>query len=126
MLSTRELMLLGLIDSLRDAEDEELDERLDHLWVIAEDIRKLEKAPDPMPAGWNRPAPASQEDLENALENALEHVRMRDSWEGLIHWTMPTDESELEGADYGLLARYRVGNLEGQGGMHVFAPLDTP
>jgi hypothetical protein len=34
---------------------------------------------------------------------------------------MPTDEPELEGADFGVLARYRIGNLDGQGSLRVFS-----
>lgn len=77
---------------------------------------------DPMPAGWNRPAPATQDQLVAVLEDALEHVRVRDSFEGFIQWSMPTDEPELQDADFGLMARYRVGNSMGQGGLRVFTP----
>ena len=79
---------------------------------------------DPMPAGWNRPAPADANQLVEVLEDVLTLVREGDSWEGFVQWSMPTDEPELEGADFGLIARYRIGNLAGQGGLRVYSPDD--
>jgi hypothetical protein len=77
-------------------------------------------AADDLPAGWNRPAPASTEDLTAVLHDALERVSIGDSFEGFVEWLMPFDEPELAGADFAVRARYRVGNLHGQGGMRVF------
>ena len=79
---------------------------------------------DAMPAGWNRPAPASLAELVDVLHDAYDRVAEGDSWEGTITWTMPTDEPELEGADFGLMARYRIGNRDGQGGLRVFTKGD--
>jgi hypothetical protein len=76
---------------------------------------------DPMPAGWNRPAPASTGELVRVLLDAVARVHAGDSYEGTITWVMPTDEPELEGADFGVLARYRIGNLDGQGSLRVFS-----
>jgi hypothetical protein len=76
---------------------------------------------DPMgAAGWNRPAPASLDDLVALLEDVLDVVREHDSFEGFVQWVMPTDEPELVDADFGVLARYRVGNSMGQGSLRVF------
>lgn len=75
---------------------------------------------DPMGAGWNRPAPASFIEMAEVLRTAAEHVEEGDSFEGFIQWVMPTDEPELVGFDCGVMARFRVGNLAGQGGLFVF------
>lgn len=89
----------------------------------------MEDGPEvPVPAhmlmdyGWNVPAPATQDEVEAELRRALMHVAANDSFEGTITWTMPypPEEPWLEGADFGLIARYRVGNRDGQGGVHVF------
>lgn len=84
------------------------------------DIYAIEGMPDPLPAGWNRPAPANTPDVLNVLRAAAEHVAAGDSFEGTITWVMPTDEEELEGYEFGMVARYRVGNLDGQGGVKVY------
>jgi len=92
-----------------------------------------------MDLGWNLPAPCSLDELVDVLEDALLIVRARDSFEGTITWSMPTSEPWLtevdeeavkEGvdpawarrptADFGLVARYRIGNSMGQGGLRVF------
>jgi hypothetical protein len=87
--------------------------------------------------GWNLPAPADKVQLVALLEDALRHIRADDSFEGSIVWTMPTDEAWLypEGttfddngfpedsarpSDFGVIARYRIGNSEGQGGMRAY------
>jgi hypothetical protein len=126
MLSTREVILLGMIDALRDSLDDatlpgnDADDAASSLFTYAQHVRQVESVPDPMPPGWNRLAPASQAELEDVLHDALERVIAGDSYEGTITWTMPTDEPELEHADFGLVARYRIGNLAGQGGLRVF------
>ena len=123
MLTTREVILLGLIDAVRaeDAGSEPAYLAMARLFDYAQHVRDVENVPDPMPAGWNRPAPASKYEVTSALTDALQRVRAGDSFEGFIQWTMPTDEPELEGAEFGLMARYRVGNLDGQGGMRVYS-----
>lgn len=71
--------------------------------------------------GWNLPAPASWKDMENLLTDVLLSVSRGDSWEGTVTWTMPTDEPWLQEADCGVVARYRVGNLEhGQGFLRAY------
>lgn len=70
--------------------------------------------------GWNLPAPCSTPELISVLHGVLEAVEAKDSFEGTITYVMPTDEPWLEGADFGLLARWRVGNSMGQGGLTSF------
>src|SRR4051794_117312 len=71
--------------------------------------------------GWNVPAPCTQAELVSVLEDALERVRAGDSWEGTITWVMPTDEAWLQISEFGLIARYRIGNSLGQGGLRAFS-----
>lgn len=102
-----------------------------------------------LPLGWNEPAPASKEEFVEVLEDALAAVRAGDSMEGFIEWHMPSPdpcpgcggrgdapnggacprcegeghtwrEPLMEGADFELKARYRVGNSLGQGGVRAF------
>lgn len=110
---------------------------------------RARERPDTMPAGWNRPMAASKDDLLEALEGALAHVRADDSFEGFVEWSMPIpgpceachgtgkffkadcvrcggsgvrwEDPRMSEAAFGLRARYRVGNSMGQGGMRVFA-----
>jgi len=86
------------------------------------DLKQVLDAEDPMSAaGWNRPAPATVEQLLDVLEDVRAAVAEGDSFEGFVAWSMPDpDEPELAGADFGLVARYRIGNLQGQGGLRVF------
>lgn len=74
----------------------------------------------PLPLGWNEPAPATRHEVVDVLRDAADAVELGDSFEGFIAWSMPTDEPELADADFGMFARYRVGNREGQGGLRVF------
>src|SRR4051794_22281331 len=92
-----------------------------------------------MDLGWNVPAPADKEELISVLEDVLALIRADDSFEGTITWSMPTDEPWLTEvdedaiargvdrewarkptADFGLVARYRIGNSLGQGGLRAF------
>lgn len=124
MLRDNEALMLELSERVIAAAREhgvpvEVGETIATLDLYCRDLRRRE-ALDTLPAGWNRPAPASTDELESTLRDALEHVVIGDSWEGTITWSMPLDEPELEGAEFGLVARYRVGNLQGQGGLRVF------
>jgi len=115
VITPREEHLLALIrvllDNPTDATARELVER--------DTVQFVER--DDMPAGWNRPAPASTSELVRVLLDVVSRVHMGDSFEGTITYTMPTDEPELAGADFALVARYRIGNLDGQGGLRVFS-----
>jgi hypothetical protein len=97
---------------------------------------------DGLPLGWNLPAPATTEELLFVLDDVRACIEAGDSFEGYFAWSMPTDEQWLypEGTafdeygypvsnsdgppeplgEFGLLARYRVGSADGQGGMRVF------
>jgi hypothetical protein len=92
--------------------------------LLVNQIRKHEGIADTLEPGWNRPAPANVDDVVGVLEDAAERVAMGDSFEGTITWTMPTDEPELEDAAFGMVARYRIGNLQGQGGLRVYTKAD--
>src|SRR4051794_38107641 len=82
---------------------------------------ELHHAPDDgMDYGWNVPAPCTKAELVSVLEDALARVRGGDSWEGTITWVMPTDEAWLQSSEYGLSARYRIGNSHGQSGVRTF------
>jgi hypothetical protein len=87
--------------------------------------------------GWSHPAPASKEEILGIIADAAEHVMQDDSFEGIIMWSMPVgseEEAELADrdwrwgeADFALLARYRIGNAMGQGGIRMFAkPVKIP
>lgn len=130
MISDREVVMLGLIDALvREARvqgvEPEVAAAIANLDLFARRMLELEDMPDTLPAGWNRPAPATTSEVVRALIAAAGSVVDGDSFEGTITWTMPTDEPELEGAEFGLVARWRVGNRDGQGGVRVFAPGDA-
>lgn len=102
-----------------------------------------------LPYGFNEPAPASKEELLETLRDVIALVEADDSFEGFIQYSMPTPDPcgrcdntgvflgsrcevcdgvgdvynppVLEGADFGLMARYRTGNSMGQGGMTIFS-----
>lgn len=135
MIDAREAILLDAIETIAEAMDglkgrgrkegaEVLARTIYSAREFARQVREQEGIPDTMPAGWNRPAPASLRELCDVLEDASERVGIGDSFEGTITWVMPTDEVELAGAEFGLVARYRVGNLDGQGGVRVFTAGD--
>jgi len=137
MIDIREGALMDYIERIAGAMDglkqrgpseaaEQLAQTIFDARAFVRHVRESEGAPDDMPAGWNRPAPASNDAVCGALHDALEAVEIGDSFEGFVMWTMPTDEPELQGADFGLMARYRVGNLQGQGGLRVFTGEDEP
>lgn len=95
--------------------------------TLVNEIRRHEGIADTLEPGWNRPAPADVDDVVGVLEDAAERVAMGDSFEGTITWMMATDEAELaelEDAAFGMVARYRIGNLQGQGGLRVYTKAD--
>lgn len=131
MIREREAVLLHYVERIATAFDartidaglfEGLKTAIADAKSFAAHVRHVEGIPDTMGAGWNRPAPATTEDLAGVLDDALTRVVAGDSFEGTITWEMPTGEPELEGFDFGLIARYRVGNLDGQGGLRVYTP----
>jgi hypothetical protein len=68
-----------------------------------------------------RPVPMSQETFVAILEDITAHVQAGDSFEGFIEYLMP--ESVEEGKDFAVRASYRIGNLQGQGGMRMIGEL---
>jgi hypothetical protein len=142
VISEREGMLIGVIEHVgstldRIADAKRAGERIDAkatAKAIAEaiyagrqfvnQIRRQEGIADTLEPGWSRPAPANIDDVVGVLEDAAERVAMGDSFEGTITWTMATDEPELEDAAFGMVARYRIGNLQGQGGLRVYTKAD--
>jgi hypothetical protein len=88
-------------------------------------------APDgSMDLGWNLPAPASKDELVKTLKDVLAHVEADDSFEGFVAYEFPIPpegyEALFEDADFGLMARYRIGNSMGQGGLRVFSKPREP
>lgn len=73
------------------------------------------------------PAGMSKETLTLLLDDIKAHVEAGDSYEGSIEYTMPapaTPEEEVAGwpsadAEFWVTAVYRIGNLQGQGGMRM-------
>ena len=107
-------------------------------WRDLEDPRHIAKAilrdepyvGPPMDYGWNEPAPASTGEFVELLEDIAAAVRAGDSLEGFIQYTPPIGDPWEEeraqkdprwaAADFGVIARYRIGNQMGQGGLAVF------
>lgn len=73
------------------------------------------------------PVGMTKETLGFLLADIREHVLEGDSYEGSIEYTMPapaTPEEERAGwpsadAEFWVTAVYRIGNLQGQGGMRM-------
>lgn len=132
MLNTRETIFLGMIAAVYAefthpgnaiaGDTTDLFEALTRLFEYADHVRRVEEAPDTMGPGWNTPAPASTADVLGVMRDAFERFEAGDSMEGLIIWSVPVydDMPGFEDAEYELMARYRVGNLDGQGGLRVF------
>lgn len=72
------------------------------------------------------PVPMTKDQLIETLEVMIEHIRQGDSYEGNVQYLMPYDDESgeiIEGADFVVSAAYRVGNLQGQGGMRMIGEL---
>jgi hypothetical protein len=93
------------------------------------------------------PVPASRETLLALLDDIRHHVEIGDSFEGSLEYLMPYPEmcpeckgdvdrlpqcvtcggkGEIEfpeGTEFVLKAAYRIGNLQGQGGMRMIGEL---
>jgi hypothetical protein len=95
----------------------------------------------------NMPVPCSRETLLALLDDIRHHVAEGDSFEGSLEYLMPypeqcrecrgdgrippcvtcggTGEIEFpEGTDFVIRAAYRVGNLQGQGGMRMIGKME--
>lgn len=62
------------------------------------------------------PVPMSAEALLAIIDNIRELVASGDSFEGYLNYLIPDPEDD---ADFAVEARYRIGNLQGQGGMRI-------
>jgi hypothetical protein len=133
MIRQREAILMESIDHIAGVMDgldklgnviggEMLAQAIFNARAFVNEVKRQEGIPDTMGAGWNRPARAGTDDVVGTLTDAAERVAIGDSFEGFVMWEMPMGEPELEGADFGLTARYRVGNLDGQGGLRTYTP----
>lgn len=68
----------------------------------------------------NYPVPMSKADLLELLEYVRAGAESGDTLEGLVHFGIPYPPAgDPADADFMVLARYRVGNLMGQGGVCV-------
>lgn len=65
--------------------------------------------------------PVTKAELLQVLDDIRTSVAADDSFEGFLNYLMPYDNNDeiIEGADFVLEARYRVGNSAGQGGMRM-------
>jgi hypothetical protein len=69
-----------------------------------------------------KPAPVSRDGLLATLDDIRDHVARGDSFEGFLNYTMP-EPDDPDDVEFRLEARYRVGNLQGQGGMRIIGDL---
>lgn len=74
----------------------------------------------------NFPEPASRELVLEMLDEIRAGVESGDSLEGHFTWSLPYPPEDPEDVDFMLLARYRVGNLMGQGGLRSYGKMDPP
>lgn len=75
----------------------------------------------------NFPEGATKELVLEVLDQIRAGVESGDSLEGFVQWSIPyPPEGEPEDADFMLLARYRIGNLMGQGGLRSYGKMDPP
>lgn len=66
------------------------------------------------------PVPMSRNELVAVLEDILAHVKSGDSFEGFLNYLIPGMEAMEQGVEFVVEARYRIGNLQGQGGMRIY------
>lgn len=64
------------------------------------------------------PINISHDELVGILEDILTRVRAGDSFEGHITWSLPVAE-DAEPRSFDVITAYRIGNLQGQGGMRM-------
>jgi hypothetical protein len=72
-----------------------------------------------------RPEPMTKAQLLEVIDDIRMRVEAGDSYEGFLNYLMPYDDDDeiIEDADFVVEARYRVGNLQGQGGMRMVGKL---
>lgn len=71
--------------------------------------------------------PVTQAELLEIIDDMRARVAEGDSWEGYLNWLIPEPSYPRDIVAL-VEARYRIGNLQGQGGMRMigitFAPLE--
>lgn len=67
------------------------------------------------------PVYLSTEAFLAVLDDIRNRVAAGDSFEGFVQYLLPEEDDPPEG--FRVMARWRVGNLEGQGGMRVVGDL---
>jgi hypothetical protein len=74
----------------------------------------------------NKPIPMSKVRLLVLLDDIRVRIAADDSYEGSLEYGMPLDESGeiIPDADFVVRAAYRVGNLQGQGGMRLIGRIE--
>jgi hypothetical protein len=72
-----------------------------------------------------RPEPMTKAQLLEVIDDIRMRVEAGDSYEGFLNYLMPYDDDDeiIEDAVFVVEARYRVGNLQGQGGMRMVGKL---
>ena len=62
--------------------------------------------------------PMTRHELLALLDDIRNRVEVGDSFEGFLNYLMPDDDVAPD-VEFMVEARYRVGNLQGQGGMRM-------
>lgn len=71
----------------------------------------------------HKPARLTYADVARLLRMMADAVEIGDSYEGFIEYLIPEDINERGDPTVEVRARYRVGNLDGQGGMTIVGEL---
>jgi hypothetical protein len=74
----------------------------------------------------NFPEPMTWDELVATLKEIAALVEAGDSWEGFIEYAMPCGEVVPEGTYALVRASYRIGNLDGQGGIRMIGRIKAP
>lgn len=74
----------------------------------------------------NYPKPATHDELVTILSAVHMSVDAKDSFEGFVQYTMPTDEIVPDDTYALVKARFRVGNSMGQGGLSTYGRMHPP
>jgi len=69
-----------------------------------------------------KPAYLSRDDLLQVIDDIRFRVAQGDSFEGYLNYLLPEEDDPPDG--FRVEARYRIGNLQGQGGMRIFAEME--
>ena len=64
-----------------------------------------------------KPVYMTQEELLDVIDDIRQRVAAGDSYEGFLNYLLPDEDDPPQG--FRVEARWRVGNLQGQGGMRV-------